>query len=48
MNHFLVDYTALYINWANTFLFIIPGTLPTVDLPKKSLNQGNYFFLMQF
>ena len=25
-----------YINWANTSLFIIPGTLPTLKLPINS------------
>ena len=36
MNNFSVDYAGLYINWANTSLFIIPGTLPTLKLPIKS------------
>ena len=36
-NNFSVGYAGLYINWANTSLFIIPGTLPTLKLPIKSL-----------
>ena len=31
-----VDYAGLYINWANASLFIIPGTLPTLKLPRKT------------
>ena len=36
MNNFSVDYADLYINWANTSLFVIPGTLPTLNLHLKS------------
>ena len=36
MDNFSVDYPGLYINWANTSLFIIPGTFPTLILPVKS------------
>ena len=35
INNFSVDYAGLYINWANTSLFIIPGTPPTLKLPIK-------------
>ena len=36
INNFSVDYAVLYINWANTSLLIIPGTLATLKLPVKS------------
>ena len=35
VNKFLVDYAVLCISWANTSLFVNPGTLPTLDLPIK-------------
>ena len=44
MNNFSVDYAGLYINWASTSLYIIPGTLPTFNLPIKSHpSQGSFF-----
>ena len=46
---FSVDQVGLYINWANTSLFIILGKLPTLNLPIKShpsLMQP--LFLMEF
>ena len=36
VNNFSVDQVGLYINWANTSLFIILGKLPTLNLPIKS------------
>ena len=36
VNNFSVDLVGLYINWANTSLCIIPGELPTLNLPTKS------------
>ena len=36
VNNFSVDSVGLYINWANTSLCIIPGELPTLNLPIKS------------
>ena len=37
----------VYINWLNTSLFIIPGTLPTLNLPiETTTNQVSYFFLI--
>ena len=32
VNHFSVDWVGLYINWANTSLFIILGKFPTLNL----------------
>ena len=48
MNNFSVDYAGLYLNWANTSLFIIPGTLPTLKLPIKSHPSSSYFSLCSF
>ena len=36
VNNFFVDYVGLYINWANTALFITLGKLPNLNLPIKS------------
>ena len=36
VNNFSVDWVGLYINWANTFLFIILDKLLTLNLPIKS------------
>ena len=36
INNSSVDYAGLYLNWANTSLLIISGTLPTLKLPIKS------------
>ena len=36
VNNLSVDQVGLYINWANTSLFIILGKLPTLNLPIKS------------
>ena len=36
VNNFSVYQVGLYINWTNTFLFIILGKLPTLNLPIKS------------
>ena len=45
MKSFSVDYAGLYINWANTLLFIILVTPLTLKLPiKPTLHQGNNFF----
>ena len=46
INNFSVDYAALYlcINRANTSLFIIPGTFPTLQLPIKSHPSSRKFF----
>ena len=35
-NNFSVDYLGSYINWANNYVFIILGKLPTLNLPIKS------------
>ena len=32
VNNFSVDWVGLYINWANTSLFIIHGKFPTLNL----------------
>ena len=37
MNNFAVDYAGLYTIWDNTFLFIIPGTLPTLNLQPSAV-----------
>ena len=35
----------IYINWGNTSLFIVPGTLPTLKLPMKiHLSSRQQFF----
>ena len=36
VNNVSVDLVGLYINWANTSLFIILGKLPTLNLPIKN------------
>ena len=43
--NFSVAYASLYINWTNTSLFIIPGTLPTLKLPIKVLPSSRYLFI---
>ena len=35
VNNFSVDYACLYINWANTSLFIILDKLAELNLPIK-------------
>ena len=36
MNNFPVDCASLYVSWTNKPLFMIPGTLPTLNLSIKS------------
>ena len=49
INNFSLDYTGLNINWPNTYLSIIPGTLPSLKLLIKSHPfLGSYIFLMYF
>ena len=36
VNSFSVDQVDSCLNWANNYLFIIPGELPTLNLPIKS------------
>ena len=43
VNNFVVDQIRLYINWANTSLFIIFGILPTLNLPIKNHPFLRYF-----
>ena len=38
----------VYIYIEPTLYFIIPGTLPTLNLPMKSHYQGSYFFRCNF
>ena len=44
INNFSVDYAGLYINWANTSLFIIQGTLPALKIPIKSHPSSRQLF----
>ena len=44
INNFSVDYAGLYINWANTSLFIIPGTFSTLKLPIKNHPSSRQLF----
>ena len=44
MNNFSGDYAGLYIHWANTSLFIIPGTLLTLKLSIKNHPSSSYLF----
>ena len=46
VSNFSTDYIGLYINWAKTYLFIILGKLPTLNLRIKShtsLRSLNFF-----